>query len=136
MNSFKTQTSSKRKIQSLAITFAIMFAIAFLALTVTLALWIFLESILLITGAIALFAVKKAYWIIEFNDTILTMYDHGTGRVYQIDELTCSSFILKQTEAQKKNDTGDAKLRDYPLFNMYDVQNFSGFEAYIRNNFR
>lgn len=113
-----------------------MFALAFLALTVTVAFWLFLEVIITAISLICFFLVKKTYWIIEFQDQILIMYNHGNGQSYKIDELTVADFEFKQTEKQKARNSGDVKMVNYPLFMMYDVQNYSEFEAYVRSNFK
>ena len=136
MNSFKTVTSPKNKIITFSVTCAIMFALAFLGLTVTVAFWLFLEIIVVASSIVCFFIVKRTYWIIEFQDQTLFLQNHGTGQSYHIDELTLADFDFKQTEKQKASNTGHVRMEDYPLFMMYDVQNYSEFEAYVRRNFK
>ena len=136
MNSFKTVTSPKKTLKSCMITFAVMFALAFLGLTVTVAFWLFLEIIVVASSIVCFFIVKRTYWIIEFQDQTLFLQNHGTGQSYHIDELTLADFDFKQTEKQKASNTGHVRMEDYPLFMMYDVQNYSEFEAYVRRNFK
>lgn len=133
MKEFITVSLPKKNLITIAITFAIMAALAFFGLTVTLAFWIFLEVLIIVSFIFVFLLVKKTFWVIELHDKTLFLYNNGNGQKYRLDELTYSSFILKQTEAQKTNNCGDVKFRDYP-FLMYDVQNFKEFEAYIRDN--
>ena len=113
-----------------------MFVLAFLALSVTVAFWLFLEIIITAVSAICFFLVKKTYWIIEFQDKLLILHNHGNGQTYQVDHLTVSDFEFKQTEKQKLSNSGNIRMVNYPLFMMYDVQNYSEFEAYVRSNFK
>ena len=48
MELFITRSSSKRSVKTVVITFAVMFALAFFALAITLAAWIFAECIVLL----------------------------------------------------------------------------------------
>ena len=118
------------------ITFAVMFALAFLGLTVTVAFWLFLEIIVVASSIVCFFIVKRTYWIIEFQDQTLFLQNHGTGQSYHVDELTLADFDCKQTEKQKASNTGHVRMVNYPLFMMIDVQNYSEFEAYVRRNFK
>ena len=136
MNSFKTVTSPKNKIITFSVTCAIMFALAFLALSITVAFWLFLEIVIAAIFTILFFRVKRAYWIIEFQDKLLILHENGNGKTYQVDQLTIADFEFKQTEKQKALNSGDVRMVNYPLFMMYDVQNFSEFEAYVRRNFK
>jgi hypothetical protein len=113
-----------------------MFALAFLALSITVAFWLFLEIVIAAIFAILFFRVKRAYLSIEFQDKLLILHDNGNGKTYQVDQLTVADFEFKQTEKQKALNSGDVRMVNYPLFMMYDVQNFSEFEAYVRNNFK
>jgi hypothetical protein len=135
MNNFKTVSSPKKNLETIAMTFAVAVVLAAYGLTVTVAFWIFLEVLLLTVFAIMFFMVKKTYWVIEFHGTALVLHNNGNGQTYRIDELERSSFILKQTETQKKNNVGDVKFRDYP-FLLNGVQDFKEFETYIKNNFQ
>lgn len=136
MTSFKTVSSPHKNIKTIVITFTVMFALAFLAILVTVAFWIYLEIMFAISFLICFFAVKRTYWIIEFKDQLLIMHNHGNGQTYQVDQLTVADFEFKQTEKQKASNTGNVRMVNYPLFMMYDVQNYSEFEAYVRNNFK
>ncbi|MBQ4141713.1 MAG: hypothetical protein IJD70_10280 [Clostridia bacterium] len=136
MNSFKTVTSPKNNIITFSVTCAIMFALAFLALSITVAFWLFLEIVIAAIFTILFFRVKRAYWIIEFQDKLLILNDNGNGKTYQVDQLTVADFEFKQTEKQKALNSGDVRMVNYPLFMMYDVQNYSEFEAYVRRNFK
>ena len=136
MNSFKTVTSSKKNVTTIVITFAVMFALAFLALSVTVAFWLFLEIIIAAIFVVCFFMVKKTYWIIEFQDKLLILHNNGNGQTYQVDQLTLADFEFKQTEKQKASNSGNVRMVNYPLFMMYDVQNYSEFEAYVRTNFK
>ena len=135
MNSFKTVSSPKKNLTVMAITFAVMAVAALFGFTVTAGLVVFLEAILLICFAAGFFITKRTYWIVEFRGEILIMYNNGNKQAYQIDELTRSDFILKQTEKQKAKNVGDVKFKNYP-FLMYDVESFAELEAYINNNFK
>ena len=136
MNSFKTVTSPKNNIITFSVTCAIMFALAFLALSITVAFWLFLEIVIAAIFTILFFRVKRAYWIIEFQDKLLILNDNGNGKTYQVDQLTVADFEFKQTEKQKALNSGDVRMVNYPLFMMYDVQNYREFEAYVRRNFK
>ena len=113
-----------------------MFSLAFLALSVTVAFWLFFEIIIAAIFAVCFFRVKKTYWIIEFQDKSLILHNNGNGQTYQVDQLTLADFDFKQTEKQKASNSGNVRMVNYPLFMMYDVQNYSEFEAYVRSNFK
>ena len=135
MNSFKTVSSSKKNVTTIAITFGVMAVLALLGLTVTVGLCIFLEVILAICFLVAFIITKRAYWDVEFDGEILFIHNNGNKQTYRIDELTRTDFILKQTEAQKAKNVGDVKFKNYP-FLMYDVANFAELEEYINKTFK
>ena len=135
MNSFKTVSSSKKNVITIAITFGVMAVLALLGLTVTVGLFIYLEAILAICFLVAFIITKRTYWDVEFDGEILFMHNNGNKQTYRIDELTRADFILKQTEAQKAKNVGDVKFKNYS-FLMYDVENFAELEAYINNTFK
>ena len=62
MHSFKTVTSPKKTLKSCMITFAVMFALAFFGLTVTVAFWLFLEIIVVASSIVCFFIVPFDWW--------------------------------------------------------------------------
>ena len=58
MNNFKTVSSPKKNLETIAMTFAVAVVLAAYGLTVTVAFWIFLEVLLLTVFAIMFFMVN------------------------------------------------------------------------------
>ena len=110
--------------------------LAFLALSVTVGLWIFLESMILISAAFFIFMTTKGSLTIVFRDNTLTLQENPIGKIYQFDDLTRSSFKLKQTKGQKKLNLGDARIIGYPWLAIYDIKNYSEFVEYIETNLK
>lgn len=133
MQPFTTQSSPKKTIRTVLITFVIAFALAFLGLTVTVALWLFLEGILALTMAYCLFLVSRTYWTIQIRDDQIALYNHANRQTYLFEDLKQSDLRITQTEKQKENNTCDMRIQDAP-FRIYDAASYSEMMAYIREH--
>ena len=133
MNSFKTRSSARKSVLTIVYTFILLFLLAFLGLTITVAAWIFFEGILLFVFAFCLFLVARTHWEIEFQGNTLYLYNTGNRQQYRIESLTQSALLIKQTQKQKSNNTADLLIADTTL-RLYDVQNCSDLLTYVREN--
>lgn len=134
MELFITRSSSKRSVKTVVITFAVMFALAFFALAITLAAWIFAECIVLLMFFITYSVTKKTVWNIEFKGTLLTLTNMGNKQSYVFKDLKKIDFLFIQTPEQKKNNTCDFGIGGEP-FRMYDVEKCNRLKEYITKNF-
>ncbi len=134
MNNFYTESSSKRSVITVVCTSAVMFALAFLGLAVTLAAWIFFEAIVLVVFVICLMLTKKTYWKIEFTGNTLTIFNNGNGQSYVFTDLNTEDFKITQSEAQKAKNTCDMRISDAP-FAFYDVADCKELKEYIEKHF-
>lgn len=134
MELFITHSSSKRNVKTVVITFAVMFALAFFALAINLAAWIFAECMVLVIFFITYTVTKKTVWTIEFKGTALTLTNMGNKQSYVFKDMKAIDFVLIQTPAQKEKNIGDFGIGGEP-FRMYDVEKFNRLKEYIAKNF-
>jgi len=134
MNNFSTVSSSKRSVTTIVCTFAVLFALAFFGLALTLAAWIFFEAILLVVFLVCFLLTKKTYWKIEFTGNTLTVFNNGNGQSYVFTDLKADDFKIAQSEAQKSKNTCDMRISDAP-FAFYDVADCKELKGYIEKHF-
>lgn len=134
MNEFSTVSSSKRSVITVACTFAVLFALAFLGLAVTLAAWIFFEAILLVVFLICFLLTKKTYWKIEFTGNTLTVFNNGNGQSYVFTDLKAEDFKITESNKQKEKNLCDMRISDVP-FAFYDIADCKELKEYIKSNF-
>ena len=134
MNNFYTESSSKRSVITVVCTFAVMFALAFFGLAITLAAWIFFEAIVLVVFVICLMLTKKTYWKIEFTGNTLTIFNNGNGQSYVFTDLKADDFKITESSAQKEKNLCDMRISNAP-FAFYDIADCKTLKEYIKSNF-
>lgn len=135
MDQFKTHSTSRKNIITIVLTAVVMFAAAFWGLTITVAAWLFFEGIILVVTVFCLLLTAKTYWILEFNADTLTLTNNGNRQQYLFRDLTLTDFQIKQSAAQKKQNTCDLRIADAP-FQISDLQNYDAFCAYLQKHFQ
>ncbi len=134
MTSFKTQSSSRKTVQTILFTFIPMFALAFLGLRVAVVTWLFFEIMLLLTFGFCMFLGKRAYFEMVFQGNRIVMYNRGNRQSYVFEDLTQRDFLIHQSSQQKVRNTCDMQIEDC-MFRFYDVQNHTQLLSYIKENF-
>ena len=133
MHSFKTRSCAGKNILTMVFTIIPMFALAFLGLKIAVSTWLFFEGILGITFCVCLILVSRTHWEIEFQNSSILLYNTGNRQSYRFENLSQSDLILKQSEAQKRNNRCDLAIQNAP-FRMYDVACHREMAAYIREH--
>ena len=124
MTSFKTQSSSRKTVQTILFTFIPMFALAFLGLRIAVVTWLFFEIILLLTFGFCMLVAARSYFEMAFQGDRIVMYNRGNRQSYEFTDLTQKDFL----------NTCDLQIKDC-MFRFNDVQNSSQLLAYIKENF-
>jgi len=133
MNSFKTRSSARKAVLIVICAYIPMFLLAFLGLKVTVVTWLYLECMLLLAFAFCLYIVSKTHWEIELQGSDINLVNTGNRQSYRFENLSQSDLILKQSEAQKRNNRCDLAIQNAP-FRMYDVACHREMAAYIREH--
>lgn len=134
MNSFQTQSTSRKSVLIVIYTFIPMFALAFLGLKIAVATWLFFEIILLAVFAFLLLLTYKTHWEIQFENDKILVYNTGNRQSYIFEHLTQSDFHIKQSRKQIAENACNMKLED-AIFVFSDVQSCQEMLEYIRQNF-
>lgn len=133
MNSFTTRSSARKNVHTMVFTFIPLFALAFFGLKINLTAWLFFEGILVLTFCFCLFLVAKTHWEIEFKGNHVFLYNTGNRQSYRVENLSGSDLLIKQTDAQKRKNLCDLKIKNTP-FAIYDIERHNELAAYIQEN--
>ena len=132
---FQTISSSKKNIYIIVATFAVSALLALFGLMITVAACIFFEAVILFTAFIAIFAVSKTKWLLEFQNATLTITNLANHQQYYFNDLTRADFVFTQTAKQKAKNCGHLKIVGSSAV-IYDVAHFAEMQAYIEAHFQ
>jgi hypothetical protein len=135
MDQFTTRSSGKRSMITVGLTGLVCCAAAFWGLTVTVAMWLFLEGMILLSIAFCLFLTARSYFILEFTNDRLILTNNGNRQQYLFQDLTLADFHIRQSEAQKKHNTCDLQIED-SIFRITDLENHNELLAYLQTHYR
>ena len=131
---FQTASTSSRNVKTIVISCIVMGVLACLGLMVSIALFIFLEAIVLICCIIMVLTVSRVKWEMDFSGTCLIITNMATNQQYELCDLKHSDFVFSQSKAQKAKNCAHLKIvGSSAVFN--DVQHFAELKAYIDQNF-
>ena len=130
---FKTVSSAKKNIIIISLCFAAMALLALFGLLITVAACIFFEVVILFTGFIAIFAVSKTKWQLDFQDATLTITNLANHQQFYFDDLTRKDFVFSQNAKQKEKNCGHLKIVGSSAV-IYDVAHFAEMQAYIETH--
>lgn len=137
MDHFKTNSSPKKQLRIIAVTFLVMAALVvpvLLVLRLPAATFLFFEGMLALSWFICWLASRKAYFELEFRGDRLELRNVGTRQAYTFTEMRRADFVLRQNAKQRQLNCGDLKIVGTP-FGIYDVRDFEGLGAYLDSHY-
>ena len=123
--------SRKVTIRSASKIFLILTAAACLGLFAGIALFGFLELILLFS---CVYAVKKNdlnhEWKLTFEGNFLTVCNLSTYDTYEIYDIPASDFVITQSKKEKELDYCEMMVKN-TIFKFYGIKNYSQMKTHI-----
>lgn len=130
MNSFHTESSSRKNVGAILYTYFGLALLSLLGLKIAVITCLYFEAVALISALMCFFAVSKTRWIMDFHDNTLLLTNTGNKKQYYIDNLSASDFHFKQSKKQRSANRCDLTLADYS-FKLYDVNNYEELKQYV-----